>query len=232
MASRFGRGGGVLPVLLLLYLTTPLLSQQFEGIIDIRISMPTPDGVGQPDTTVQRSYIKPPYMRIEILGEERGLVLLSDSEKREMYVVDRALERFYRDTFEDVATEEEYIESDEIIFDMHVRDGQRVIAGYDATLLEFISRDGSGESFDRIEVWATAGLGTLFGEMLAGMQGNDIRHNSWQRTLLEYGYFPLRTRTFMGDVILEETEVVRIERQRLDPALFTIPPDYREVDLR
>ncbi len=222
-------------VVLLLLLTIcfsfeSINAQRFEGIISIRISTPSFDGAGMESVT-QRFYMKQPHMRLEVEGSLSDIVVLVDNVKREMYVLDFALNRYTTDSFDEYTAEDEY-EGARMEFDMRITNQKKTVLNYETELLEFVARGDMRESFDRIEVWVTSQLGPLFGDLLVGMMGNEGERSTWQAVLIDRELFPLQTKTFIGEAVLEETEVVRIERRELQQNLFKIPPDFRQVDLR
>lgn len=208
----------------------PVLSLQFEGIISLRISSPDIEGV-EMETIVQRFYIKEPYMRLEAEGGMSDIVVLIDNVKREMYVLDYALNRYTTDTFDEYTAEDEY-NGEMMEFDLKVTDEKKNILEYEAELLEFVARGDTRESFDLIKVWATSQLGTLFRELLVGMRGNEAIKSSWHAVLIDRKLFPLKTSTYFEDYILEETQVIKIELRELPDSLFEIPAGFRQVDLR
>jgi hypothetical protein len=204
-------------------------AQQFEGIISIKISTPLYDDEGL-ETVTQRFYLKPPYIRLEAEGMS-NIVVLVDNVKREMHVLDYALKRYTTNTFDEYSAEEEY-EGKRMEFDMRTTNKRQTILNYETELLEFIARGDTRESFDRIKVWVTSQLGTLFGDLMVGMVENEVEKSSWQAVLIDRNLFPMKTMTFYGGSVLEETEVVAIDRRALEEELFLIPTDFRKVDLR
>lgn len=208
----------------------PVLGQQFEGIVSIRISTPSFE-TDEMESFTQRFYLKGPYMRLEVEGDMSDIVVLVDNSKREIYTLDFALRRYTSNTFDEYAEEDDY-GAVPMEFDMRKTNQRRTILGYEAELIEFIARGDTRESFDRIAVWATPQLGSLFAELMTGFMVNDSARYTWQRVLIEHQLFPLETATYIGQSVLEKTEVVRIERRPVAETLFVIPPDFRKVDLR
>lgn len=219
--------------LLVLYVWLPSQSvraQQFEGVIDIQISTPAFDEYGSPESVVQRFFIKHPNIRIEVEGSLSDIVVLVDNAEREIYVLDSGLKRYTKSTFDEYRDEDDHADSP-VEFDMNTPAKEKTILNYKTELIEFTARGDEHESFDRIEVWATRQLGSLFGDLFIGMTGGDVEQPAWQAALIERNLFPLQTKTFHGRYLLEETEVTHIERRALGQDLFVIPADYRHVDL-
>lgn len=83
------------------------------------------------------------------------------------------------------------------------------------------------------DVCAAKGLGILGvgvqqggGRMEAEMRKLAAQHPEWAEFLKD-GFFPLKVSTADGASIV----VTRIERKPLDPAMFTVPKEYREMKL-
>ncbi len=206
-------------------------TQQFEGIVDITITTPSYEDFDEMESVVQRYYVKEPLIRIEIQGSISDVVILVDKEQQELYVLDQALQRYTKNTFDEYAEEDAFSKT-ELDFSVHTTDQKKTILGFETQLIEFIAEGEVSESFDKIEVWVTPELNTLYGELFFAMMDKDAAENTWQAILINQNLFPLQTNTYYDNAILEKSEVTLIESRSLDKDLFAIPENYREVDHR
>ncbi len=206
-------------------------TQQFEGIVDITITTPSYEDFDEMESVVQRYYVKEPLIRIEIQGSISDVVILVDKEQQELYVLDQALQRYTKNTFDEYAEEDSFSKT-ELDFSVHTTDQKKTILGFETQLIEFIAEGEVSESFDKIEVWVTPELNTLYGELFFAMMDKDAAENTWQAILINQNLFPLQTNTYYDNAILEKSEVTLIESRSLDKDLFAIPENYREVDHR
>lgn len=208
-----------------------MTAQEFEGIIDITISTPSYDDFEEMESVVQRFYIKKPYLRIEVEGSLSDVVILVDNDKQEIYVLDKALRRYTINTFDEYAQEDEFSIT-EMDFTMRRTGLTKDILGFETQLFEFTVEGEIGESFDKIEVWTTPELDSLYKELFFAVMDNDVEANAWQTMLVDQNLFPLQTKTYYNSSILEKSEVTQIESRSLQKDIFVIPPDYRQVDHR
>jgi len=216
----------------ILYFTSDnLTAQQFEGVIDLTISTPSYEEPGRMESVVQRFYIKAPFIKIELEGEMSDVVVIVNNKERQMYVLDKGLERYTVNSFEEYAEEETFV-VDDTEFEMRETDHRKQLLDYETELIEFFALGDTRESFDRIEVWVTRELNTLYRDLLIAMMGSDVQAKAWQTVLIEQALFPLQTTTFYQDNILEESNVTRIEPGAIEDKEFDIPTDYRKVDHR
>ncbi len=206
-------------------------AQEFEGIIDITISTPSYDDFEEMESVVQRFYIKKPHLRIEVEGSLSDVVILVDNDKQEIYVLDKALRRYTINTFDEYAQEDEFSIT-EMDFTMRRTGRTKDILGFETQLFEFTVEGEIGESFDKIEVWTTPELDSLYKELFFAVMDNDVEANAWQTMLVDQNLFPLQTKTYYNSSILEKSEVTQIESRSLQKDIFVIPPDYRQVDHR
>jgi hypothetical protein len=218
-------------LVLMLMLPVPIEAQQFEGFIDIKITIP--DLAGETEESIQRLYIKIPKIRIELLDELSDMIVLVDNATQMSYTLDTQTKRYsetaFSEMFDDYPDETDGTEPG---FRLEKTGRKQTIRGYEAELFEVRFTDTEQEMYDRIEVWVTARLGTLFKELIQGTQSGSNLSVSWQSTISELGLFPLITRTYYGDTILETTEVVQIHPQQLASDMFEIPADYQLIDKR
>jgi len=208
-----------------------MTAQEFEGIIDITISTPSYDDFEEMESVVQRFYIKKPHLRIEVEGSLSDVVILVDNDKQEIYVLDKALRRYTINTFDEYAQEDEFSIT-EMDFTMRRTGRTKDILGFETQLFEFTVEGEIGESFDKIEVWTTPELDSLYKELFFAVMDNDVEANAWQTMLVDQNLFPLQTKTYYNSSILEKSEVTQIESRSLQKDIFVIPPDYRQVDHR
>jgi len=208
-----------------------MTAQEFEGIIDITISTPSYDDFEEMESVVQRFYIKKPHLRIEVEGSMSDVIILVDNDKQEIYVLDKALRRYTINTFDEYAQEDEFSIT-EMDFTMRRTGRTKDILGFETQLFEFTVEGEIGESFNKIEVWTTPELDSLYKEMFFAVLDNDVEANAWQTMLVDQNLFPLQTKTYYNSSILEKSEVTQIESRSLEKDLFVIPPDYRQVDHR
>jgi hypothetical protein len=220
-----------IPLVMMMMLPVPVETQQFEGYIDIKITIP--DLAGETEESIQRFYIKLPKIRIELLDELSDMIVLVDNATQMSYTLDTQTKRYsetaFSEMFDDYPDETDGTEPG---FRLEKTGRNQTIRGYEAELFEVRFTDTEQEMYDRIEVWVTARLGTLFKELIQGTQSGSNLSISWQSTISELGLFPLITRTFYGDTILETTEVVQIHPQQLAANMFEIPADYQLIDKR
>ncbi|QDH71095.1 DUF4412 domain-containing protein [Marilutibacter alkalisoli] len=94
----------------------------------------------------------------------------------------------------------------------------RTIHGYECEKWIVSVNDG------RTEMWVTKQLGLDFAALFMPM----MQSSSW-RTGLD-GHFPMKVSGDSGDGRMETVwEVLSVEKQRIDDAVFAIPPDYRKM---
>ena len=208
-----------------------MTAQEFEGIIDITISTPSYDDFEEMESVVQRFYIKKPHLRIEVEGSMSDVIILVDNDKQEIYVLDKALRRYTINTFDEYAQEDEFSIT-EMDFTMRRTGRTKDILGFETQLFEFTVEGEIGESFNKIEVWTTPELDSLYKELFFAVMDNDVEANAWQTMLVDQNLFPLQTKTYYNSSILEKSEVTQIESRSLQKDIFVIPPDYRQVDHR
>jgi hypothetical protein len=208
-----------------------LQAQQFEGFIDIKITIP--DIAGETEESIQRFYIKLPRIRIELLDDYSDMVVLVDNSSQMSYTLDAQTKRYSEAAFSELVDEyHDDTEKTKIGFDLDRTGRTQMILDYEAELFEVRFKDTEQEMYDRIEVWVTNRMGTLFKDLIQGTQSANTLSVGWQTTISELGLFPLITRTFFENTILETTEVVRIQPEQLGSGLFEIPADYQLVDKR
>ncbi len=222
----------IIPVLLILSAmrgVSPM--QQFEGYIDIVIRIP--GLAGETEESIQRQYIRLPHVRIEPVDESGGMVVLVDNARKYSYVLDTHNRSYSESAFSELADEyTSQAQESQGTYTVERKPASRSILGHDAVGYDIRIQGDEAESYDRIEVWATQRLGDLYNELIRGMQSTRDAGRGWQTYFTERNLFPLITITYFEDLILETTEVVRIQRQQLDPSMFVIPSGYRLIDKR
>ncbi len=88
----------------------------------------------------------------------------------------------------------------------------------------------------KTELWLAEGLGSFVafnpGGPMAGARGGATGAQSWERALAGKELFPLRVVSYdKAGKEATRMEVTAIDKQALSAALFTVPADYKQMDM-
>jgi hypothetical protein len=192
-----------------------LAAQVFEGMLTTRVR-------GMPDGTMMKSYFKGSKTRMEIVAAGRPpIVALLDSRAGEQFVLlpGQPIYIAMKLSGAGPATPRK---NEGVLVKTVKRDR---VAGYRCSVYRYRGRDGV------LDLCLAGGLGVLKAGsgFWGGRSVTDVGElPGWARVLGQTGGFPLRVADTTGAVVWEVTAV---RRKRLDPTLFTIPSDYRRMQV-
>ena len=200
---------GALAATVLLVGLTPALAgaQAFEGVVTAKMHGAES---GREPVEVQyfvREHVVRTEMELRGRGGASHSAVILDSASKTMYVLMPARRAYMTMPMQPAGGEQRRPEI--------VKTGKKeTVAGYECE--HWLVKDPSGD----IDACVASGLGTF---MMSG-----ARESGWSGSLREQKGFPLKVGRAGGPAIME---VTKIERKRLDPALFAPPADYQKMEM-
>jgi hypothetical protein len=188
---------------------TCAFAQTFEGVVTAKMQG-TDSGR---DPVEAQYYVREGILRVEMEARGRG------SEARSVIIIDPAA----KTNFVLMPAQRMYMVmsasagSSEARRPDIVKTGRKeTVAGHECE--HWLVKEPTGD----IDACVATGLGTF---MMSGGMG---REAGWSGSLREQQAFPLKVAHAGGATIME---VTKIERRRLDPALFAPPADYQKMEM-
>lgn len=214
----------VLVAAVLLLLAADNAPAQFEGIIET--ANVSTDEYGRAVTFTMTMWVAPVGVRIGIpaTGDNPGVTIIGRTDRAVRWVLNEG-EKTYFELPVQAALEDEGPAPRAPAFE---RTGKKKkILGYSAEQL--VLKEGSV----RTEIWATRELRPLVETLDRALGGGEMEGGSaWSNELTGLGLFPLRALTRDGKDVLESSDVTRIRRVHVDPALLDLPAGYTRQGVR
>jgi hypothetical protein len=191
----------------------------FEGVIES--ANLTSDEMGAPQKYTMTMSVKGGMVRVDIpsYGSTPGTALIYRRDLKCVWVLDDA-ERSYFEMQQE-ASGREGIAGER----PQIRSSGRTkkILGYPCDQLVMQTGDA------KTEFWGTKKLGALAKAIALAIEaGGEEGGGVMNDELASMGYFPLVARTKLEGVVVESSEVTKIEGKKLEPALFEVPKGYRK----
>jgi hypothetical protein len=195
----------------------------FEGIIES--TNLTTDEMGTPQKYIMTMSVKGGMVRVDIpsYGSTPGTALIYRRDLKCVWVLNDTEKSYFEMRQEASGTEGITAESPQIR-----RSGKtKKILGYPCDQL--LMKAGDAET----EFWGTKKLGALAKSITLAIEaGGEEGGGVMNDELASMGYFPLIARTKLQGVVVESSEVTKIEGKHLEPALFEVPKDYRKQSMQ
>ncbi len=198
----------------------PLAAQAFEGVVTMRVSAVAPRGAagaGQaPRPGQELEYlVRNGAVRVNMRGPTGVMSMLMVPPARTLFILMTAQRAYMEMPMGAMASTPEAAPPADVKV---TRTGRtETIAGYSCEHVQMVS------AAQTIDLCLAKGLGRYVNPMAAMAQG---AAPTWQRMLMAEDGFPLRITMADGSVPIE---VVNISPQRLDNALFAVPPSYTKM---
>lgn len=195
-------------------------SRAFEGSVSMRTTLPSPNGA---QTQVMEYLVRDGKARVNVAGGAMSLLVLP-AESRAYLLM--AAQASYREmplptAASSGATPPGGGARGPAPIVTNARLGRtETIAGLRCEAMRMVMR--VAERADSLELCVTTELGEYVNPLTLMRGGTDPVQDA-----LPPGGFPLRVARADGTVMLE---VTKVERRRLDPALFSVPLDYTRVE--
>ena len=199
-----------------------LSAQAFEGVVTMRTSAAAPRGApgagaGQRAGQDIEYLVRNGAVRVNMSGAAGGMSMLITPPARTLFILMAAQRAYMEMPMGAMAAAPTAAPPTDITV---TRTGRiETIAGYACEHVQMVS------AAQTIDLCLAKGLGRYVNPMAAMAQG---AVPSWQRMLMADDGFPLRITMADGSVPIE---VVKIAPQRLDNALFAVPPTYTKMAL-
>ena len=198
----------------------PLVAQTFEGVVTMRVAAAAPRGAagaGQaPRPGQELEYlVRNGAVRVNMRGPTGGMSMLMVPPGRTLFILMAAQRAYMEMPMGAMASTPEAAPPADVKV---TRTGRtETIAGYSCEHVQMVS------AAQTIDLCLAKGLGRYVNPMAAMAQG---AAPTWQRMLMAEDGFPLRITMADGSVPIE---VVKIAPQRLDNALFAVPPSFTKM---
>lgn len=215
--------GGHLMVSPTLAAQTPR-SRAFEGSVSMRATLPSPNG---PQTQVMEYLVRDGKARVNVAGGAVSLLVLPAESRA--YLLMTAQASYREMPLPAAATPGATLGTTSpgsgargptpVVTSARLGRTE-TIAGLRCDAMRLVMR--VAERADSLELCVTTELGEYVNPLTMMRGGSDPVQEA-----LPPGGFPLRVARSDGTVMLE---VTKVERRRLDPALFSVPLDYTRVE--
>jgi len=201
---------------------------QFEGIIDMKVSMSDGDSL---HAATYRMHVQKDKMAATLEGGAQGMQggsFIFRGDRKLLWIVNDEQKSYLEVSLKDVDTASAGEETPER--------GKLERTGKTKTILAYLCEEFvvHGEA-EVIQIWATTKLGNVyeglmksFGE-LGGSQMKD--QAGWEGQLSAMKLFPLTLVTTRNGALYEKQEVTRIEAKKLAPSVFEPPRSYKKEAL-
>jgi hypothetical protein len=196
-------------LVLLVLAPTCAFAQAFEGVVTAKM-LGTDSGR---EPVEAQYYVRDGVLRVEMAARGRGgdahSVIIMDPAAKTNYVLMPA-QRMYMVMPTPTGSSEQRHP------DILKTGRKETVAGHECE--HWLVKEPTGD----IDACVATGLGTFL------MSGGMGREAGWSGSLREQQGFPLKVARAGGATIME---VTKIERKRLDPALFAPPADYQKMEM-
>lgn len=216
-------GARILSVVLLMVCANVLGAQgtrarSFEGSVSMRATLPSPNGV---QTQVMEYLVRDGKARVNVAGGAMSLLVLP-AESRAYLLM--AAQSSYREmplaSSPAAGTSGSTPRPPAPVVTTTRLGRSETIAGLRCDAMRMVIR--VAERADSLELCVSTELGEYVNPLTLMRGGSDPVQDA-----LPPGGFPLRVARADGTVMLE---VTKVERRRLDPALFSVPLDYTRME--
>lgn len=208
----------------LLLLVAASSPAQFEGIIET--SNVSTDEYGRAVTFTMTMWVAPTGVRIGIpsTGDNPGVTIIGRTDRAVRWVLND-VDRTYFELPVEPPPGDEGPPAPAAGFERTGR--KKKILGYSAEQL--LLKNGSVKT----EIWATGELRPLVETLDRALGPGGVEGGGpWSNELTRLGLFPLRALTKDGNDVLESSDVTKIQRVRVTPALLELPQGYRRQGVR
>jgi len=192
---------------------------QFEGIVET--ANVSTDEYGKALSFTMTMWVAPAGVRIGIpaTGAAPGVTIIGRTDRAVRWVLND-VEKTYFELPIDPPPEDENPPAGQAGFE---RTGKKKkILGYATEQL--LLKDGTLTT----EIWATRDLRPLVDALDKALGGDEVEGGGrWSNELTREGLFPLRAVTREGKDVLESSDVTKISRVRIDPAMLELPEGYK-----
>jgi hypothetical protein len=197
---------------------------QFEGIIET--ANVSTDEYGKALSFTMTMWIAPGGVRIAIpaTGAAPGVTIIGRTDRAVRWVLNDADKTYFELPIETPPDDER---PPAVPAGFERTGKKKKILGYHAEQL--LLKNGTLTT----EIWATAELRPLVDALDKALGGGDVEGGGpWSGELTRAGLFPLRALTREGKEVLESSDVTKISRVRIDPALLELPEEYKRQGVR
>jgi hypothetical protein len=216
-------GARILSVVLLMVCANVLGAQgtrarPFEGSVSMRATLPSPNGV---QTQVMEYLVRDGKARVNVAGGAMSLLVLPAESRAYLLMAAQSSYREMPLASASAASPSGTATRPPAPVVTTTRLGRsETIAGLRCDALRMVVR--VAERADSLELCVSTELGEYVNPLTLMRGGSDPVQDA-----LPPGGFPLRVARGDGTVMLE---VTKVERRRLDPALFSVPLNYTRVE--
>ncbi|MBP2673074.1 MAG: hypothetical protein H6Q85_3140 [candidate division NC10 bacterium] len=197
---------------------------QFEGIIET--SNVSTDEYGRAVTFAMTMWVSPSGVRIGIpaTGENPGVTIIGRTDRAVRWVLNDADKTYFELPVEPPPEDE----GPPAVAPGFERTGKKKkILGYNTEQL--LLKNGSVKT----EIWATGELRPLVETLDKALGPGGVEgEGPWSNELTRLGLFPLRALTRDGKDVLESSDVTKIQRVHVAPAMLELPAGYRRQGVR
>jgi hypothetical protein len=208
----------------LLVLIAAPSSAQFEGVVET--ANVSSDEYGRAVTFTMTMWVAPTGVRIGIpaTGSAPGVTIIGRTDRAVRWVLNDADKTYFELPIE--APPDDGAPTEEPAGFKRTGKKKKIL-GYNAEQL--VLKNGSVTT----EIWATGDLRPLVETLDRALGGGEVEGGGpWNSELSRQGLFPLRALTKDGKDVLESSDVTKISRVRVNPALLELPPEYRRQGVR
>jgi len=193
-------------------------SRPFEGSVSMRATLPSPNGA---QTQVMEYLVRDGKARVNVAGGAMSLLVLPSESRAYLLMAAQSSYREMPLTSPPAAGMSGSTPRPSAPVVTTTRLGRsETIAGLRCDAMRMVIR--VAERADSLELCVSTELGEYVNPLTLMRGGSDPVQDA-----LPPGGFPLRVARGDGTVMLE---VTKVERRRLDPALFSVPLDYTRVE--
>ena len=193
----------------------------FEGIVQSENG--TTDELGAPQKYVMTISVKGKLVRVDIpaYGPEPAMSMIYRPDRRVVWILNEKESSYF-----EMAQEPGEAKGGSGGAGIKPTGKKKVILGYpcDQLIAE------SGDS--RTEFWGTKKLGGLAKSMAAALGTGGEEGGMMNDELAAMGYYPLIARTSVEGVVVEWSEVKKVEKRAVSGEIFEVPKGYRKQTMQ